>query len=81
MRIFKQIFNEVFKPYYRHSVCLKSFLRFCFLKFDIYKQRCRAFLTLIFYAFFNACKVLILIIDFKIILIPKHLIKPITKSL
>ncbi|WP_033787287.1 hypothetical protein [Helicobacter pylori] len=66
MRIFKQIFNKGFKPYYWYSVCLKSFLRLCFFKFDTYKQRYRAFLTLFFYAFFNACKVLIPIIDFRI---------------
>ncbi|WP_121075358.1 hypothetical protein [Helicobacter pylori] len=79
MRDCKQIFNKGLKPYDKHSVCLKSFLRLCFLKFDTYKQRSGLFLTLIFYAFFNACKVLIPIIDFRIILILKYPIKPIQR--
>ncbi len=71
MRAYKQIFDKGLKPYDKHSVCLKSFFRFCFLKIHAYQQRYKAFaLTLFFCAFFNACKIFIPIIDFKIVFIP-----------
>ncbi|MGL2569349.1 hypothetical protein ACQJ5N_02900 [Helicobacter pylori] len=71
MRAYKQIFDKGLKPYDKHSVCLKPFFRFCFLKTHAYQQRYRAFaLTLFFCEFFNACKIFIPIIDFKIIFIP-----------
>ncbi|WP_131130887.1 hypothetical protein [Helicobacter pylori] len=71
MRACKQIFDKGLKPYDKHSVCLKLFFRFCFLKTHAYQQRCKAFaLTLFFCKFFNACKVLIPIMDFKIVFIP-----------
>ncbi|MGL2696006.1 hypothetical protein ACQJ8N_00570 [Helicobacter pylori] len=71
MRSCKQIFDKGLKPYDKHSVCLKSFFRFCFLKIHAYQQRYKAFaLTLFFCAFFNACKIFIPIIDFKIVFIP-----------
>ncbi|WRF76979.1 hypothetical protein FNE39_02160 [Helicobacter pylori] len=71
MRACKQIFNKGLKPYYKHSVCLKLFFRFCFLKTHAYQQRYKAFaLTLFFCEFFSACKIFIPIIDFKIIFIP-----------
>ncbi|RKV18777.1 hypothetical protein DD736_01300 [Helicobacter pylori] len=71
MRAYKQIFDKGLKPYDKHSVCLKLFFKFCFLKTRTYQQRYKAFaLTLFFCAFFNACKVFIPIIDFKIVFIP-----------
>ncbi|MGL2698845.1 hypothetical protein ACQJ7H_00400 [Helicobacter pylori] len=71
MRSCKQIFDKGLKPYYKCSVCLKPFFRFCFLKTHAFKQRYRAFaLTLFSCKFFNACKIFIPIIDFKIVFIP-----------
>ncbi|WP_187850226.1 hypothetical protein [Helicobacter pylori] len=71
MRSCKQIFDKGLKPYYKHSVCLKPFFRFCFLKTRTYQQRYKAFaLTLFFCEFFSACKIFIPIIDFKIVFIP-----------
>ncbi|AFF20509.1 hypothetical protein [Helicobacter pylori] len=71
MRAYKQIFDKGLKPYDKHSVCLKSFFRFCFLKIHAYQQRYKAFaLTLFFCEFFSACKIFIPIMDFKIIFIP-----------
>ncbi|RVZ96970.1 hypothetical protein [Helicobacter pylori] len=75
MRAYKQIFDKGLKPYDKHSVCLKLFFRFCFLKTRTYQQCYKAFaLTLFSCKFFNACKVLIPIMDFKIVFIPtlKH---------
>ncbi|TPH35532.1 hypothetical protein [Helicobacter pylori] len=71
MRAYKQIFDKGLKPYYKHSVCLKLFFRFCFLKTRTYQQRYKAFaLTLFFCEFFSTCKIFIPIIDFKIVFIP-----------
>ncbi|NHB33172.1 hypothetical protein [Helicobacter pylori] len=71
MRSYKQIFDKGLKPYDKHSVCLKLFSRFCFLKIHAYQQRYKAFaLTLFFCEFLNACKIFIPIMDFKIIFIP-----------
>ncbi|WRA06331.1 hypothetical protein KVL82_01760 [Helicobacter pylori] len=71
MRACKQIFDKGLKPYYKHSVCLKPFFRFCFLKTHAYQQRYKAFaLTLFFCEFFSTCKIFIPIIDFKIVFIP-----------
>ncbi|MGN8417947.1 hypothetical protein ACR9K4_00755 [Helicobacter pylori] len=71
MLAYKQIFDKGLKPYYRHSVCLKFFFRFCFLKTHAYQQRYKTFaLTLFFCEFFSACKIFIPIIDFKIVFIP-----------
>lgn len=71
MRAYKQIFDKGLKPYDKHSVCLKLFFKFCFLKTHAYQQRYKAFaLTLFFYEFFSTCKIFIPIIDFKIIFIP-----------
>ncbi|MGL2422822.1 hypothetical protein ACOWLX_00725 [Helicobacter pylori] len=71
MRAYKQIFDKGLKPYYRHSVCLKLFSRFCFLKIHAYQQRYKAFaLTLFFCAFFNACKIFLPAIGFEIVFIP-----------
>ncbi|NHA97988.1 hypothetical protein [Helicobacter pylori] len=71
MRAYKQIFDKGLKPYYKCSVCLKPFFRFCFLKTHAFKQRYRAFaLTPFPCEFFNACRVFIPIIDFKIVFIP-----------
>ncbi|MBM2661362.1 hypothetical protein [Helicobacter pylori] len=71
MRSCKQIFDKDLKPYDKHSVCLKSFFRFCFLKTHAYQQRYKAFaLTLFSCKFFNACKIFIPIMDFKIVFIP-----------
>ncbi|MCQ2720336.1 hypothetical protein FE340_01785 [Helicobacter pylori] len=71
MRSCKQIFDKGLKPYDKHSVCLKSFFRFCFLKIHAYQQRYKAFaLTLFFCEFFSACKIFIPIMDFKIVFIP-----------
>ncbi|PDX31879.1 hypothetical protein BB463_03710 [Helicobacter pylori] len=71
MRSCKQIFDKGLKPYDKHSVCLKLFSRFCFLKIHAYQQRYKAFaLTLFFCEFFSACKIFIPIIDFKIVFIP-----------
>ncbi|MFP6132264.1 hypothetical protein ACLGAU_00410 [Helicobacter pylori] len=71
MRAYKQIFDKGLKPYDKHSVCLKLFFRFCFLKIHAFKQRYKALaLTLFFCEFFNACKIFIPIIDFKIVFIP-----------
>lgn len=71
MRSCKQIFDKGLKPYYKHSVCLKLFSRFCFLKTHAFKQRYKAFaLTLFFCEFFSACKIFIPIIGFEIVFIP-----------
>ncbi len=71
MRSCKQIFDKGLKPYDKHSVCLKIFFKFCFLKIHAYQQRYKAFaLTLFFCEFFSACKIFIPIIDFKIVFIP-----------
>ncbi|WQZ62067.1 hypothetical protein KVM88_01865 [Helicobacter pylori] len=71
MRSCKQIFDKGLKPYDKHSVCLKLFFRFCFLKTHAYQQRYKAFaLTLFSCEFFDACKIFIPIIDFKIVFIP-----------
>ncbi|PUD33651.1 hypothetical protein C2R96_00665 [Helicobacter pylori] len=71
MRAYKQIFDKGLKPYDKHSVCLKLFFRFCFLKIHAYQQRYKAFaLTLFFCEFFNACKIFLLAIGFKIVFIP-----------
>ncbi|WQW65505.1 hypothetical protein KVL31_01860 [Helicobacter pylori] len=71
MRSCKQIFDKGLKPYYKRSVCLKPFFRFCFLKIHAYQQRYKAFaLTLFFCEFFSACKIFIPIMDFKIVFIP-----------
>ncbi|MCQ2908752.1 hypothetical protein JT162_06010 [Helicobacter pylori] len=71
MRAYKQIFDKGLKPYNKHSVCLKLFFRSCFLKTHAYQQRYKAFvLTLFSCEFFNAYKVFIPIIDFKIVFIP-----------
>ncbi|MBS3011905.1 hypothetical protein [Helicobacter pylori] len=71
MRSYKQIFDKGLKPYDKHSVCLKPFFKFCFLKTHAFKQRYRAFaLTPFSYKFFSACKIFIPIIDFKIVFIP-----------
>ncbi|RKV17452.1 hypothetical protein DD749_05650 [Helicobacter pylori] len=71
MLAYKQIFDKGLKPYDKHSVCLKLFFKFCFLKTRTYQQRYKAFaLTLFFCEFFNACKIFIPIIDFKIVFIP-----------
>ncbi len=71
MRDCKQIFDKGLKPYDKHSVCLKLFFRFCFLKTRTYQQRYKAFaLTLFSCEFFNACEIFIPIIDFKIVFIP-----------
>ncbi|MCQ2695951.1 hypothetical protein JT259_06290 [Helicobacter pylori] len=71
MRSCKQIFDKGLKPYDKHSVCLKFFFRFCFLKTHAYQQRYKAFaLTLFFCEFLNACKISIPIMDFKIVFIP-----------
>ncbi|WP_120891231.1 hypothetical protein [Helicobacter pylori] len=70
MRSCKQIFDKGLKPYYKCSVCLKPFFRFCFLKIHAFKQRYKAFaLTLFSCKFFNTCKIFIPIIDFKIVFI------------
>ncbi|EJB38060.1 hypothetical protein [Helicobacter pylori] len=71
MRSCKQIFDKGLKPYDKHSVCLKLFSRFCFLKIHAYQQRYKAFaLTLFFCEFFSACKIFIPIMDFKVVFIP-----------
>ncbi|WQW61883.1 hypothetical protein KVL57_05245 [Helicobacter pylori] len=71
MRSCKQIFDKGLKPYDKHSVCLKLFFKFCFLKTHAYQQRYKAFvLTLFSCEFFDACKIFIPIIDFKIVFIP-----------
>ncbi|WRE78846.1 hypothetical protein KVD39_01875 [Helicobacter pylori] len=71
MLAYKRIFDKGLKPYDKHSVCLKLFFRFCFLKTHAYQQRYKAFaLTLFFCEFFNACKIFIPIMDFKIVFIP-----------
>ncbi|MGL2755983.1 hypothetical protein [Helicobacter pylori] len=71
MRSCKQIFDKGLKPYDKHSVCLKLFFRFCFLKTRTYQQRYKAFaLTLFFCEFFNACKIFLLAIGFEIVFIP-----------
>ncbi|WP_305876360.1 hypothetical protein [Helicobacter pylori] len=74
MRAYKQIFDKGLKPYDKHSVCVKLFFRFCFLKTHAYQRCYKAFaLTLFSCKFFNACKVFP-IMDFKIVFIPtlKH---------
>ncbi|PUD12873.1 hypothetical protein [Helicobacter pylori] len=71
MRAYKQIFDKGLKPYDKHSVCLKLFFRFCFLKTHAYQQRYKAFaLTLFSCKFFKACKIFLPIMDFKIVFIP-----------
>ncbi|WP_367694724.1 hypothetical protein [Helicobacter pylori] len=71
MRAYKQIFDKGLKPYDKHSVCLKLFFRFCFLKIHAYQQRYKAFaLTLFFCEFFSACKIFLPAIGFKIVFIP-----------
>ncbi|RVY35055.1 hypothetical protein ECC17_00395 [Helicobacter pylori] len=71
MRAYKQIFDKGLKPYDKHSVCLKLFFKFCFLKTHAYQQRYKAFaLTLFFCEFFSTCKIFIPIIDFKTVFIP-----------
>ncbi|WP_121079742.1 hypothetical protein [Helicobacter pylori] len=71
MRACKQIFDKGLKPYDKHSVCLKLFFRFCFLKTHAYQQRYKAFvLTLFFCEFFSACKIFLPAIGFKIVFIP-----------
>ncbi|WRF02212.1 hypothetical protein KVD26_04510 [Helicobacter pylori] len=71
MLAYKQIFDKGLKPYYKRSVCLKLFFRSCFLKTHAYQQRYKAFvLTLFSCEFFDACKIFIPIIDFKIVFIP-----------
>ncbi|WQY65853.1 hypothetical protein E5L61_01865 [Helicobacter pylori] len=71
MRSCKQIFDKGLKPYYKHSVCLKPFFRFCFLNTHAFKQRYRAFaLTPFSYKFFNACKIFLPAIGFEIVFIP-----------
>ncbi|WRF07467.1 hypothetical protein KVE11_01815 [Helicobacter pylori] len=71
MRSCKQIFDKGLKPYDKHSVCLKLFFRFCFLKTRAYQQRYKAFvLTLFSCEFFSACKIFIPVMDFKIVFIP-----------
>ncbi|WP_390424214.1 hypothetical protein [Helicobacter pylori] len=71
MRDCKQIFDKGLKPYDKHSVCVKLFFRFCFLKTHAHQQCYKAFaLTLFFCEFLNACKVFIPIMDFKIVFIP-----------
>ncbi|RVZ87448.1 hypothetical protein [Helicobacter pylori] len=75
MLAYKQIFDKGLKPYDKHSVCLKLFFKFCFLKTRTYQQRYKAFaLTPFSCEFFNAYKIFIPIIDFKIVFIPtlKH---------
>ncbi|MCQ2806470.1 hypothetical protein JT211_03030 [Helicobacter pylori] len=71
MRAYKQIFDKGLKPYDKHSVCLKLFSRFCFLKTRAYQQRYKAFiLTLFSCEFFNACKIFLPAIGFEIVFIP-----------
>ncbi|OOC18172.1 hypothetical protein BV499_02850 [Helicobacter pylori] len=71
MRSCKQIFDKGLKPYDKHSVCLKFFFRFCFLKTHAYQQHYKAFaLTLFFCEFFSACKIFIPIMDLKVVFIP-----------
>ncbi|WP_100960188.1 hypothetical protein KVC84_01830 [Helicobacter pylori] len=71
MRAYKQIFDKGLKPYIKHSVCLKLFSRFCFLKTRTYQQRYKAFaLTLFFCEFFDACKIFLPAIGFEIVFIP-----------
>ncbi|ALM80474.1 hypothetical protein E5L21_01830 [Helicobacter pylori] len=71
MRAYKQIFDKGLKPYDKHSVCLKLFFKFCFLKTHAYQQRYKAFtLTLFFCEFFSACKIFLPAIGFKIVFIP-----------
>ncbi|WQY21470.1 hypothetical protein KVM92_01935 [Helicobacter pylori] len=71
MRAYKRIFDKGLNPYDKHFVCLKLFFRFCFLKTHAYQQRYKAFaLTLFSCKFFNACKIFIPIMDFKIVFIP-----------
>ncbi|MDU9798245.1 hypothetical protein RGC54_01605 [Helicobacter pylori] len=65
MRAYKRIFDKGLKPYDKHSVCVKLFFRFCFLK--TYQQRYKAFaLTLFSYKFFNAaCKIFIPVLKYQ----------------
>ncbi|ANH42209.1 hypothetical protein AA971_01630 [Helicobacter pylori] len=67
MRAYKQIFDKGLKPYYKHSVCLKLFFRFCFLKTHAYQQHYKAFaLTLFSCKFFNvACKIFIPVLKYQ----------------
>ncbi|WP_181231568.1 hypothetical protein [Helicobacter pylori] len=67
MRAYKQIFDKGLKPYYKHSVCLRLFFRFCFLKTHAYQQRYKAFaLTLFSCKFFNAaCKIFIPVLKYQ----------------
>ncbi|MCH4600182.1 hypothetical protein KII73_01530 [Helicobacter pylori] len=71
MRAYKQIFDKGLKPYDKHSVCLKLFFKFCFLKTHAYQQRYKAFaLTLFFCEFFSTCKIFLPAIGFEIVFIP-----------
>ncbi|QDY62066.1 hypothetical protein CV729_02955 [Helicobacter pylori] len=71
MRACKQIFDKGLKPYCKHSVCLKLFFRFCFLKTHAYQQLYQAFALALFSCkFFNACKIFLPAIGFKIVFIP-----------
>ncbi|MGL2871006.1 hypothetical protein ACQKA4_04900 [Helicobacter pylori] len=71
MRAYKQIFDKGLKPYDKHSVCLKLFFKFCFLKTHAYQQRYKAFaLTLFFCEFFSTCKIFLAAIGFEIVFIP-----------
>ncbi|WRG88692.1 hypothetical protein E5E02_01815 [Helicobacter pylori] len=65
MRSCKQIFDKDLKPYYKHSVCLKFFFRFCFLKTHAYQQRYKAFALTLY-----SCKFFLPAIGFKIVFIP-----------
>ncbi|WP_100978082.1 hypothetical protein [Helicobacter pylori] len=66
MRAYKQIFDKGLKPYDKHSVCLKLFFKFCFLKTHAYQQRYKAFaLTLFSCKFFNAYKIFIPILKYQ----------------
>ncbi|AEN15015.1 hypothetical protein HPPN120_01910 [Helicobacter pylori Puno120] len=67
MRAYKRIFDKGLKPYYKHSVCLKLFFRFCFLKTHAYQQRYKAFaLTLFSCKFFNDYEIFIPILKAKL---------------
>ncbi len=71
MLAYKQIFDKGLKPYDKHSVCLKLFFKFCFLKTRTYQQRYKAFaLTLFFCEFFSTCKIFLPAIGFEIVFIP-----------
>ncbi|WRD49378.1 hypothetical protein E5K42_02195 [Helicobacter pylori] len=66
MRSCKQIFDKGLKPYDKHSVCLKLFFKFCFLKTHAYQQHYKAFaLTLFFCEFFSTCKIFIPVLKYQ----------------